>query len=255
MQPSVEGRLLLAIEALKKDPKLTENRAAKLYDVPRTTLQRRRAGRPSRRDINPPRQRLTNLEESAIIDYIIDLDTRAFPPRLAMVEDMANRLLAERNEKPVGVNWASNFVRRQPRLKTRYNRRIDYERVKYEDPMKYRTWFSLVQNTIAKYGILESDIYNFDETGFALGIISNIGMVVTSAERRGRPRQAQQGNREWATVIQAVSAQGYAVPPYIIVAGKVLMTSWFEDTSLPEDWRITTTETGWITNEKGLDWI
>ena len=42
-------------------------------------------------------------------------------------------------------------------------------------------------NTIAKYGIAESDIYNFDETGFAIGVIST-GIVVTSFKRSGRPR-------------------------------------------------------------------
>ena len=40
-----------------------------------------------------------------------------------------------------------------------------------------------MQNTIAKYGIAESNIYNFDETRFMMGIIST-SMVVTSAERR-----------------------------------------------------------------------
>ena len=33
-------------------------------------------------------------------------------------------------------------------------------------------WFQLVQNTIAKYGIVEQDIYNFDETGFSVGMTS-----------------------------------------------------------------------------------
>jgi hypothetical protein len=39
-----------------------------------------------------------------------------------------------------------------------------------------------VENTITKYGIDATDIYNFDETGFMMGVIST-GMVVTSAER------------------------------------------------------------------------
>lgn len=50
-----------------------------------------------------------------------------------------------------------------------------------------------MQNTIAKYGISETDIYNFDETGFMIGMVS-ASMVVTNAERRGRPKLAQQGN-------------------------------------------------------------
>ena len=72
---------------------------------------------------------------------------------------------------------------------------MDYQRVLCEDPAAFRKWFDLVRDTIVKYGIAE-DIYNFDETGFLMGLLAASGMVITSAERRGRPRQAQQGNRE-----------------------------------------------------------
>ncbi|MGK7310588.1 hypothetical protein ACSRA6_22835, partial [Salmonella enterica] len=41
-----------------------------------------------------------------------------------------------------------------------------------EDPKKIGEWFQLVKNMIAKYGIQPEDIYNFDETGFAMGIIA-----------------------------------------------------------------------------------
>lgn len=40
-----------------------------------------------------------------------------------------------------------------------------------------------------------------------MGILS-LGMVVTGAERRGRAKIAQPGNREWVTVIQGVNSQG-----------------------------------------------
>ena len=132
---------------------------------------------------------------------------------------MANRLLADRDAPQVGKRWASNFVKRQPELKTRFFRRYDYKRAQCEDPDIINSWFALVRNTIAKYGIQESDIYNFDETGFMMGVIST-GMVVTSSERRSSPKLAQPGDREWITVIQGVSSKGWTVPPFIIVSGK-----------------------------------
>jgi hypothetical protein len=58
----------------------------------------------------------------------------------------------------------------------------------------------LVQDTVSKYGVTEADIYNFDETGFQMGVIST-SKVVTSSERRGRLRTIQPGNREWVTAI------------------------------------------------------
>jgi hypothetical protein len=48
----------------------------------------------------------------------------------------------------------------------------------------------------AKYSIIDSDFYNFDETGFLIGLITP-RMVVTRADRRGRAREYSQaiGNR------------------------------------------------------------
>jgi hypothetical protein len=77
---------------------------------------------------------------------------------------------------------------------------------------------------MAKYGIQKADIYNFDETGFIMGKIST-SIVVTSSERRARPKIMQQNDREWATVIQAVNSTGWAVPPYIIVASRYYLSS------------------------------
>jgi hypothetical protein len=76
-----------------------------------------------------------------------------------------------------------------------YNRKYDYQRAKCEDPVLIQGWFSVVRNLIAKYGILEEDIYNFDETGFQIGVIST-SKVITRAERKGRSKIKQPGNRE-----------------------------------------------------------
>ena len=119
-----------------------------------------------------------------IVERILDLDSRAIPVRRHHVEDMANLLLAERVGGRVGTNWTSNFIRWHKKLKTRFNRKIDYQRVLCEDPEVYRKWFELVRHTIAKYGIAVEDIYNFDETGFMMGLLATSGMVITSAEKK-----------------------------------------------------------------------
>jgi hypothetical protein len=197
-------------------------------------LSRRQRGQKPRRDRIANLRKLTDLEESVILQHILNLDSKGFPPRYRGVEDMANQILAERDAGRVGPRWAANFVKRQPELTTRFNRKYDYQRALCEDPEIIRGWFALVRNTIAKYGILESDTYNFDETGFLMGLISTT-MVITSVERRGRAKVKQPGNRDWVTVIQAVNAAGWAIPPYIIVKGQYHLLSWYENDQLPKD--------------------
>ena len=121
-----EGQIVLAVNAINRAQIQSERLAAKTYDVPRSTLQRRRAGTLSRRDCEPNSRKLTKLEESVIIDHIIDLDLRGFSPKLDAVADMANHLLTERGAGKVGIKWPSNFVKRTPELKTRFNRKYDY---------------------------------------------------------------------------------------------------------------------------------
>ena len=87
---SKEARVILALQALQNDTKLSLRAAAKLYNVPVLTLGYRRTGRAIRRDLPANSRRLTDSEEKAIVQYVIELSERAFPPRLAGVEDMAN---------------------------------------------------------------------------------------------------------------------------------------------------------------------
>ena len=100
--PSKDARINLALEALQNDGKLKLEAVAKLYNVPASTLRDRRAGRPVRRDTMPNLRRLINSEEKAIVEYVLELDTRSFPLRLCGVEDMANQLLYVRDAPPIG---------------------------------------------------------------------------------------------------------------------------------------------------------
>ena len=87
---SKEARVILALEALQNDKKLSLRAVAKLYNVPVTTLYDRRAGCTARRDSPVNSKKLTKLDEEAIVQYILELDTRSFLLRLRSVEDIAN---------------------------------------------------------------------------------------------------------------------------------------------------------------------
>ena len=119
---SKEARVILAVEAIRNNPKLSIAAAAKIYDVASRTIRRRLADIPARRDTTPNSKKLTESEEEAIVQYVLELDARSFPPRLRGVEDMANHLLRVRDAPPVGKLWAHNFVRRKEELRTRWTR-------------------------------------------------------------------------------------------------------------------------------------
>ena len=77
----------------------------------------------------------------------------------------------------------------------RMSRAYNFQRVLCEDPDAINAWFRLVENMMAKYGIVDCDFYNFDEISFMIDIIIFF-IIVARAERKGRGKKIQPGNRE-----------------------------------------------------------
>jgi hypothetical protein len=252
-----EGRILLAIQALKKQEKLSVSEAARIYDIPRTTLQDRIRGVHNRVESRANSFKLTEIEENSLKKWVISMDIRGAAPRPSMVQEMANLLLATRGTTPiqtVGKNWVSTYVKRHPELDTRFSRRYNYKRAKCEDSKIITEWFDLVQKTTLKYGIHKDDIYNFDETGFAMGLTAT-AKVVTRAEYYGRRSLLQPGNREWVTAIECTGASGYSLPPMVIFKAKLFTKGWAQELKLPGDWQFQVSPNGWTSDEIGLCWL
>jgi predicted transcriptional regulator len=103
-KPLNEPQIQLALQALKRDANLSQRRAAAIYNVPQSTLSKRLAGAQPQRDYKPKSMKLLLTEEETVVQHVLNLNTRRFPPRLAAVKDLADSLLAERHRDPVGQN-------------------------------------------------------------------------------------------------------------------------------------------------------
>ena len=170
---------------------------------------------------------------------------------------MANILLANHGQAStitIGDKWVYNFIKCQDILKSRFSRRYNYQRAKCEDPKIIQEWFNSVQIIMMQHGIAYEDIYNFDETGYAMGLVAT-AKVVTRADLTGKPFLIQPGNCEWVTSIKCINSTGWALPPCIIFKGKVHIEGWYQDTALPKDWRIEVSDNGWTTDNIGLRWL
>jgi hypothetical protein len=116
----IEGRIVLAISALQKNPRSSVKSIANAYNVPRTTLRRRLNGCTYRPDNNAQKRRLLPSEEQVLVQWVLEKDSRGFPPHLVDIAGMAARLIAARtpgsSPPKIGKNWASRFVKTQPEL-------------------------------------------------------------------------------------------------------------------------------------------
>jgi hypothetical protein len=256
VRPSIEGRLSLAIACFNNNPSQKKRTLASAYNATESTLRSRLKGTTPRLETAPVNRKLSSIEEQSLIQWILNLDQRGFPPQVIDVRRMADALLAGRGQTPppppVGQNWVSRFISRQPELQTKWNRKFHSQRAKGEDPVKINAWFKLVQDTRHAYGILDQDVYNFDETGFMNGVASKL-KVVTSSDTIGRATVIQPGNREWVTAIECINASGWSLPPFVILSGKLHQASWYK--GLPPDWTVAVSDNGWTNDGLGLEWV
>jgi hypothetical protein len=183
-----EGRILLAIQDFQNQKISSIRGAARRFKVPKATLRRRLTGVQNRATSRANSHKLTEIEEQSLEKWIFSMDSRGSAPRPSMVREMANVLLEKRGITPVssvGEKWVYNFVKRRPLLSSRFSKRYNYERAKCEDPKVIKEWFDLVQKTILQFGIDPDDVYNFNETGFAMGLTAT-ARVITRSEYYGR---------------------------------------------------------------------
>ena len=85
------------------------------------------------------------MEESALVQYILDLDSRGYSPNLKALRDFANILCAERVAAPVGKNWPTNFIKRTPELKTEWSRPYSKQRALCEDSKVISPFYDCVR--------------------------------------------------------------------------------------------------------------
>jgi hypothetical protein len=191
----IEGKIQLAISDLKNGNISSTREATRIYNIPHTTLRERLNGIQYKGAKRANNHKLTESEEESLVKWILDLDKRELPPRPSLVREMANYLLIQHRDQQIGEKWVYNLVQRRSELKSRFSQKYNYEHAKCEDPKIIGEYFNCVREAILQYSILPEDIYNFDKTGFAIGLCATT-KIITSSDRYRRPHLLQPRNQE-----------------------------------------------------------
>ena len=219
-----------------------------------STLDRRINGKTlSHQEAHEDEQRLSPVEEEALKSWVLQLAQWGWPPKICHFRQMATEMLVEKKDfRPLGVNWISHFLRRHEDLQSRFSRPLDKERTAVHDTTTILQWFQLVESTIQKYDIQKEDTYNMDEKGIALGSAGKSRVMCSKHDLNAY--KAQDGSREWVSLIECISTNGRLLPLFSIFKGKRQMKAWFD--VLNEDGaHIALSENGWTNNVLGLEWF
>jgi hypothetical protein len=235
---TLEQHYEAALNGLARGVFSSLQQAAEAYGLPKSSLGHRKNGRQTREIAHQEHQTFTPAAEKAIVKWILKLDDFQFWPRIDNPIGMVKHLqkLDFQRQVPVpnfaqqnliGKNWITCFLNRHPILAARFASRIDHQRAHASNPQTSRTYFQKRGKIMRAQQLSDKAITHVDERGFVMGI-SPRTMVVTRWGKK-HPRIKQDGKREFIPALEAVSADGFVFPPYLIGKGSVHIFDWYKN--------------------------
>jgi hypothetical protein len=249
-------RIELAVAACSRENGPSARKAAKVYDVAPSTITRRlNHSVQSATSVHQSRQRLSPTEEQVVIQKAIHYYESGLPLGIRHLHEFANEILTRKDpDAPeIGQNWHKKLLARNPLL----------ERVLSRPPDRVRTtvvtrkntlegFFKLYSELRKTHGIALNDVYNMDEKGFLMGPIQPSHVLIPIQEKHAYLYQDE--GREWISVSECISADGEALPAWVVFKADNQQNSWSTYLSTGNS-EFATSENGWTDNDLELNWL
>ncbi|EDN07669.1 predicted protein [Histoplasma mississippiense (nom. inval.)] len=190
----------------------------------------------------------SDFKEQTLLSHINCLAERGFAVTLQILANLVEEIV----KSSVGHNWVQRFCQRhKDQIRSVYLRAIDHSR---------KTADNSLQEKIAKYKIECSNIYNFDEKGFLLGLLQVVKRIVSIESLKSKRNKgvSQDGSREFISLLAAICMDGTALPPALIYKGESrdMQDTWLEDFDDEKDKAyFAASENGWSNDEYELIWL
>lgn len=255
-------------------PLLTSDLAYEYEVVPRTLHRRLKGGR-SHKEAGEDQQSLLRAERLTLISYVEYLFQLGTPATKVQVNQMASYLVQRRAAKREGVSmekiaegpyknglwvgqeWAKRFVKRTPELANKLARSLESKRAVQTTEAIASDFLKKLTRLMKKYTIDPDNLWNFDETGYAVGGgLSTRSRVIVPAHLKVIFKVGAD-NREWVSVIEGISATGNYLKPYFIFKGKNTLRRFAPvmNKLYPKGWNYGFSENGWTDSKHAVEWL
>jgi hypothetical protein len=252
---SIDDRIEAILKSITDVEKPNYSALARQHGVPYQRLLARSKGRSTLSERPSGTYKLTEAQDQALYEYIARLDELGVCVRLAMIISCANYLLKQSYEgdgMPPSANklWARRWLKRNPELYKRRQKSLELNRAVAHDREAILSWFTGLIKLIKLYGITPADTWNFDETGFRIGVGKDQWVITFEPHRR--IYLAAPDDRTTLTMTECVNAAGSAIKPMVIIEGAVLLERYFTD--LPDGYLVGRSDSGYTNDELSLEW-
>jgi len=257
-------RVSLAVKCHQRHPDghpehRTIRKSAAQYGVSWTTVRDRAKGAIPRQIKDANNQILSSLEEGVIARMCHTLYGWGWPCRTFQLRFMAISVLRARGvTTPLGKNWNSAFLRRNPDLKYKICGPRDRSRTLAQNHEIFEHWFDMYERVKLELGVFDDDVYNMDEKGVMMGISGKLNIIIPKTAKNPN-HSGGSGNREWVTSTECVSLTGRKLPSWTIFKGKTNQDKWHATMKRigqeNSGYHICFSENGWTNNELGVEYL
>ena len=246
--------MIEAIDSVKSG-KMSANKAARVYEVPSSTLKDRLSGK-VKHGTNPgPSPYLTREEETELHDFLVKSAEIGCGKTRREVISIVRRVVDKKGRNLDNFNgdgWWFRFMERNPELSLRTSDPLSRVRRNAVTKDNMDHYFSLLEKTLNDSCLLNkaSRIYNMDETGMPLD-----PKPLKRVARRGvrKVHAPSSGDKSQITVVACANSAGRVLPPMVIFKGERFNHQW-SDGEIP-DTLYGMSESGWIDQELFLYWL
>jgi hypothetical protein len=252
----LEANIAAASTAMDANPRLKAAAAARQFKVPYRRLLRRRQGMPPSNSRGGHNKKLSDVQDIALKEYIFMLHGCGTSATIETIKVAANRLLFYSTGDPsiiVSKRWVRAWIQRHSDfLKPLKTKPISAKRLDSHVVEDIQAHFKAFKKCKDYWGIQDEDIYNFDETGFQIGITSGEKVIVPKDTITAY--SADPDNRELITSVETIGYSGRKVPPMIIFAGAYHLQRYFTN-DMDKNTLFARSETGFSNDKLGVKYL
>ena len=192
MPKYTEESIQLALGAVQAG--VSKHQAAKTYGIPRSTLQHRVHGGVTRKQANSDQQALSKEQEDHLVTWATVQAKLGLPPTYLQIRQAAQRILqAAGSKKTLGKNWITEFIRRNPSIKSVKGKHIEKARLEAVTPDKVKEFFEVLsQDPITR--VRPTNRWNMDETGIMEGIRAASKVIMPSSMKNVHVKQQKRNS-------------------------------------------------------------
>lgn len=239
-------------------------KASKTFNVPTATLRRRglnknKIAKEVNKYLGSIKSTLSMEVEQAIVNHILDLESRFFGlstidvRKLAfeIAEKMKIKHTFNKNLKMAGKGWLNGFRKRNPQLSLRLPEATSLARAEAFNKPQVSKFFAKLEEVININKIANTMIFNMDESALTTVQVPPKIFAQRGKKQVGALTSAERGVH--STIVVCISSGGTFVPPSIIFPRKRFNPDLYD--GAPVGTLKLHNESGYMTSDLFLKWM